>query len=671
MSSKPVLPTSEIVDQLTTSFSTEGYDIAWDGTEVTYTLSYLPAAAGGSEATGWTPMSIAMQNTARESFDLWDDLIAIDLSESSRDANAGISLNYSSTTGGSTYASFPGANWGGTRAEVEVTDSDIWFADDWWTHDDDADFFNGGYGIITYIHEIGHALGLSHPGHYNGSGDFEADAEYHQDTRQYTVMSYFNAGENGETTDHVDGYAPRYASTPLLHDITALQSLYGADMTTRTGDTVYGFNGNTGRDAFTFSTSDDYIVSIWDAGGADTIDISGWSTDQTLDLTEGSFSSIGNLSNNLSIAFGAVIENVVGGAGDDVLAGNAVANRLEGGFGDDTVRGFAGDDHLEGEAGDDSLFGGDGNDFLVGGTGTDIFHGGEGRDTIHFDAFAQESTISLASGSGQGDIDLDGVLEQFFQVEQISFDDGLYVSGNGAVIAQLYDTAFGRGADRAGLSTWTDALDDGMALNTIASNFVSSAEFEARYGATSNEGFVTLLYENTLERQPNQIGYNNWVAELDGGLSRAEVLVGFSQSPEHIAKLESDQLGGMTWVGDSDAEAISRLYLSALERLPDDGGLLSWLDASRNGTALSEIADSFTNSIEFDARYGALDNEAYIERLYLNVLDRAPDTEGLANWSGALENGILDRGDVLLGFSNSNEYKTGTDSLWDDGIMFV
>ena len=108
-----------------------------------------------------------------------------------------------------------------------------------------TDMSNGSYDYMALIHEIGHAIGLDHPGAYNGGSPvYAVDAGYVQDSRQYTVMSYFDAEETGA----VHGW--NYASTPLLHDIAAAQKLYGANMATRAGDTVYGFNSNADRAAF-------------------------------------------------------------------------------------------------------------------------------------------------------------------------------------------------------------------------------------------------------------------------------------------------------------------------------------------------------------------------------------------------------------------------------------
>jgi serralysin len=96
-----------------------------------------------------------------------------------------------------------------------------------------------GYGPQVLLHEIGHALGLRHPGEYNANGtdplSYDANAEYLQDTRQYSVMSYWN-----ERNFNGANFNGNYAASPLLHDIAAIQRLYGAKTNAFLGDTVYG-----------------------------------------------------------------------------------------------------------------------------------------------------------------------------------------------------------------------------------------------------------------------------------------------------------------------------------------------------------------------------------------------------------------------------------------------
>src|SRR5262245_46500877 len=155
----------------------------------------------------------------------------------------------------------------------------------------------------------------------------------------------------------------------MLYDIAAVQAIYGADFTTRSGNTVYGFNSNTGLDVYDFTRNTNPILTIWDGGGIDTLDLSGFSGTQRIDLNAGAYSDVGGyMTNNLAIAFGVTIENAVGGAGNDTITGNDADNLLIGG------------------GGDDILLGGNGNDVLRGGMGADVLNGGSGFDQFLFGA---------------------------------------------------------------------------------------------------------------------------------------------------------------------------------------------------------------------------------------------------------------------------------------------
>ncbi|MEM9063573.1 MAG: M10 family metallopeptidase C-terminal domain-containing protein [Pseudomonadota bacterium] len=424
---KPIYTTSQIRSALTTADG-QYSSVGWAGQTITYSIGTGPLTVGQpyweSEYNGYVAMSAGMEAVARDAFGLWDEVIAVDLVELANTPAANISFNYTSASNNGTYAEYgysrtpiPG------RASNTLYDSDLWFADSWWTHDQESDLVPGGYGILTYLHEIGHALGLSHPGPYNGSAGYGSNATHFQDTRAYTVMSYFNAHENGSGTDHIGTAGRSYGATPLLHDIMVLQEIYGADMTTRTGGTVYGFNTNTDRVAFDFSINTNPVIAIWDAGGIDKIDASGWNTNQRIDLTEGAFSSVGHLTDNVAIAYGVTIELATTGGGNDVILGNSANNVLTGNGGNDTLTGL------------------DGADIFYGGSGADLIDGGDGQDWARYNVSTASVAVNLLTGMGTGGEAAGDVLISIEHVYGSQHDDDL--TGDHATANRLY----GNGGD--------------------------------------------------------------------------------------------------------------------------------------------------------------------------------------------------------------------------------
>lgn len=370
------------------------------------------------EGFGYTPFTEAQKAAARIAINNWDELISATFVESAKLPGAsGWAQNttdiwFANTTTGpaQAWAYFPG--YGNQYVRVA---GDVWIADPRY-NTSNAQLYPGGYGLQTLNHELGHSLGLDHPGNYNfgddsdGDGEpdpitFEGDAFYFQDNHQYTIMSYFDSFEAGN--NQIDWNLMRfiYPSTPMVHDVAVIQAKYGADMTTRTGDTTYGFNSTADvtNAAMKFNPGEMLtIFTIWDAGGNDTLDLSGYYSDSVIDLRPGAYSSAGGfgaynpayadldpstmskadylafvnannsaigfasrtaaydlyfggregvnedtpwseivggdwlMENNIGIAYGAVIENAIGGHGDDRINGNSANNRLTGGAGEDT-----------------------------------------------------------------------------------------------------------------------------------------------------------------------------------------------------------------------------------------------------------------------------------------------------------------------------------------------
>ena len=335
----------------------------------------------------------------------------------------------------------------------------------------------GGAGFYEYLalHELGHMTGLGHP-HDNGNGSlFWAHPSITPfddklDNARYTVMSYEAGGE-----DTVSGAPYGHVLTPSAIDIAALQSMYGANMKTHKGNTVYKLT-----DAMTAPTDvngEDGTVSIgrayytiWDAGGRDTITYDGAHnvyinlnaatltksySDDIVDMIDaafdapqfynlpgllqqdiinsdyhagGFFSRIYHSSNayqigGYAIAKGVTIENASGSGGNDVLIGNAAANVL---------RGKGGDDFLYGGKSRDALFGGNGNDTLFGGHGRDRVFGGNGNDFIDGD----EGVDRLSGGRGD-DIFYDRDEGRDFYQGGTGFDVVLLTESEGPAFVDL------------------------------------------------------------------------------------------------------------------------------------------------------------------------------------------------------------------------------------------
>jgi hypothetical protein len=223
-------------------------------------------------------------------------------------------------------------------------------------------------------------------------------------------------------------------------------------------------------------------------------------------------------------------------------------------------------------------------------------------------------------------------------------------------LSRLYQAYFQRQPDSSGFTFWQGQRAVGVGLGSVSSTFASSTEFQATYGALDNGQFVDLVYQNVLARAADPSGRAHWVSALNGGANRGEVMTGFSESTEFVVRT-----GTVAPTTAAEAE-VYRLYVAFFLRTPDVAGNAYWVSVRNGGTPLPSIAGSFATSGEFVGTYGSLTNGRFVELVYSNVLGRTADPAGSAYWQGQLAGG-LDRGKMMVGFSESAEFILATGSL--------
>ncbi len=361
--------------------------------------------------------------------------------------------------------------------------------DSWYNSTGYGDPVLGSYAYNEgFMHEIGHTLGLAH-GHDTGNVYGALPTE--RDSNEFSVMTYRD--HVGDELDYNENETWGNPQSYMMYDIAALQFMYGADFSDTgnvwSGDSVYTFSTTTGEmfinGAGQGTPGGNRIFrTIWDGHGEDTYDLANYTTDLSIDLQPGEWSTFsvdqladldegsrdtnlsrGNVANALLYEddLRSLIENAVGGSGDDAIVGNVGANVL---------RGNAGADRLDGMGGDDTLFGGDGRDTLSDGAGADSlfveadddvvvaaadaaaddFDGGAGVDDLIYSAASSNLIIDLRLGTASGtDVGNDRVA---------GFERVVGGSGNDRMIGDAPTRLLGGG-------TGNDTLLGGMGNNAL------------------------------------------------------------------------------------------------------------------------------------------------------------------------------------------------------------
>lgn len=305
---------------------------------------------------------------------------------------------------------------------------------------------NPDYYLQTYIHEIGHALGLGHGGNYNGSADFDSQTHYANDSWQMSVMSYFGQWEN----PNVDASAA-YLLTPQMADALAIQTLYGTPDNVHIGDSIYG--DTTNLTAIGMDLARGFAVTVFDSSGIDLIDLGSRAYDQRLSLVDATWSDIDGYTGIFGIAQGAVIENAITGSGDDHVTGNAASNDIQTGEGADTI---------DPGAGDDTISGGGGNDAV-------LFSGASGGYDLTWDGTLRITDTNLADGDDGSD--------SLIGIETLNFADdtiGTIESDGMVTSVQLYTTGSSQAVETLDIDIANERAWDSIARSYSATGLLQS-----------------------------------------------------------------------------------------------------------------------------------------------------------------------------------------------------
>jgi len=545
---------------------------------------------------------------------------------------------------------------------------DIWFGNSY----DYSQARLGNYFFVTALHELGHSLGLKHSQETGGVANVALPAAH--DNSEYTVMSYRSYAGAPLTGYTAEAFG--YPQTYMANDILALQTLYGANFTTHSENTVYSWSSTTGQQfvngvaqlapgSGAGGSSNRIFETVWDGNGIDAYDFSNYSTALRINLNPGASSTTsatqlaylgnghyaaGNIYNTYLFNgdVRSYIDNAIGGSGNDTITGNAIANTLIGGGGNDTLNSGAGDDRL------------------VGGAGVDTLTGGSGADTFLF-AFGD---ISAASGqhdqitdfvTGVDRIDLSGIdaIVGTSGYDLFRFIATAGFNGLAGELNYFYDNALGvttlqgdTNGDR--VADFAIAISGNVGISAIDLIDVAAAFANVHEADFDGDGTFDILWQNDNGAvsiwDSAQIDRGHWVASPGAVPSSSQIVA--------TGDFDGNSQGDILW-------------------RDSNGSIFIWDDGQISGAHTIATAGSVPNVLTV-AGTGDFDGNGRDDILWfesngaVSIWDNGePGAARMVSTAGSIPAGwhIVDVGDFDANGRSDVlwQHDNGTVSIWDNG----